>query len=249
MCWSSTVSAAMVAVGSATTVYTLRRGLPRAIWMAVGYFTIMEALQAAGYFVVDACGTPANRTITLLSYLHIVFQPFFINALAMQLIPGQISRRIRISVYCLCSASAAFMLMQLSPMGWTGACRIGEVLCGSELCLRSGEWHIAWEIPYNGLATRLYDLVGIDWGFPTYVLTVFVLPVLYGSWRFTIFHLFAGPLLASVLTRNVNEAPAIWCLFSIGIILITIFPILLRQFRVEHWFLWPESWTAALTHE
>jgi hypothetical protein len=249
MCWSLTVSAAMVAVGSAATVYTQRRGLPRAIWMAIGYFTLMEALQAAGYFVVDACGAPANRLITILSYLHIAFQPFFINAFAMYLIPDQISKRVRVTVYCLCSASAAFMLLQLYPFSWAGSCRIGEMLCGSELCLRSGEWHIAWDIPYNGLATKFYDLLGINWGCPTYALTAFMLPVLYGSWRFPIFHYLAGPVAAWTLTRDVNEGPAIWCLFSIGIILIPILPVLMRQFRVEHWCLWPESWTAEFVHE
>lgn len=249
MCWSLTVSAAMVAVGSATTVYTWRRGLSAAIWLPIGYFTVMEALQVGGYFVVDACGTPANRLITILSYLHIAFQPFFLNAFAMYLIPGQISKRVRVTVYCLCSASAAVMLLQLYPFAWAGTCRIGQMLCGNELCLRSGEWHIAWDIPYNGLAAKFDDLVGVDWCAPTYSLTAFILPVFYGSWRFPIFHYLAGPVLATHLTRNVNEVPAVWCLFSIGIMLIAVFPILRRQFRVEHWFLWPKSWTAALAHE
>jgi hypothetical protein len=243
MCWSLTASLAMVAVGSATTVYALRRGVPTAIWATVGYFAIIEGLQAAGYYVADACGTTANQSITALSFLHIVFQPFFINALAMQLIPDPITERIRVAVYCLCTASTVFMLAQVYPFEWAGSCRIGQALCGSELCLRSGEWHIAWDIPYNGLARPFDDIIGANWGFPTYMLTVLVLPFLYGSWRFAIFNLFAGPVLANVLTRSVNEAPAIWCLFSIGIILIAISPILLRQFLVERWFLWPKSWT------
>ena len=236
----------MVATGSATTVYAARSGLPPAIWMTLGYFTIMEGLQAAGYWVADACGTPANQLITLLSYLHIVFQPFFINAFAMQLIPGEISKKIRIGVYCLCLGSAAFMLLQLYPFDWAGTCRIGQPLCGSELCLRSGTWHIGWYIPYNGLALNVDDFFGINWGFPTYMLAVFFLPLLYGSWRFVIFHYFAGPVLAHQLTDSVNEAPAVWCLFSIGILLIVLFPVLLRQLRVDHWIFWPTSWTAPI---
>ncbi|RNJ47964.1 DUF5765 domain-containing protein [Methylocystis hirsuta] len=249
MCWSLTASAAMVAAGAATTVFARHKGLPAAIWLTIGYFTVMEALQTAGYFIVGACGTTTNQTITALSYLHIVFQPFFINAFSMQLTPREINKRIRIAVYWLCAASSAFMLLQLYPFAWAGTCRIGEVLCGSELCLRSGEWHIAWDIPYNGLVTRLDDFIGVNIGFPTYVLAVFVLPLLYGAWRFTIFHLLVGPVLANVLTADVNEAPAIWCLFSIAIILIAIFPMFLRQFMAEKWFLWPESWTAAYAQE
>jgi hypothetical protein len=48
--------------------------------------------------------------------------------------------------------------------------------------------------------------------------------MVYGAWRFAVFHAVAGPILASMLTGNPNEMPAIWCLFSIGIILIALSP-------------------------
>ncbi len=246
MCWSFSASIAMAAVGSAAAIYARQRNLPVAIWATIGYFAIMEGLQAAGYLVADVCDSTANRSITALSYAHIVFQPFFINALAMQFISGQIRKKIRLVVYGLCAASTAFMLAQVYPIQWAGPCRIGQLMCGGELCVHSGEWHIAWTIPYNGLARPFDEALGANWGFPTYVLTVVILPLLYGSWRFAIFHFLAGPLIANVLTSNVNEAPAIWCLFSVGIILISIFPSLLRRFLVERWFLWPDGWTNSL---
>ena len=55
----------------------------------------MQALQVAGYGVLDQCGTRANTSVTVLSYLHIVIQPFFINTFAMALVPGVIKRRVR----------------------------------------------------------------------------------------------------------------------------------------------------------
>ena len=60
--------------------------------------------------------------------------------------------------------------------------------------------------------------------FPAYLLAVFVLPLAYGAWRFVLFHALAGPILAGTLTDNPLEMPAIWCLFSIGIILIALSP-------------------------
>ena len=93
MCWSLSVSTGMVIVGAAATVYTARKGQPAAIYLTLGYFTIMEALQAAGYLVVNACGLAANQVLTLLSVLHITFQPFFVNAFAMELIPGEVRRK------------------------------------------------------------------------------------------------------------------------------------------------------------
>ena len=233
----------MVGIGAVATGVVAARGQPRAIWLALGYFTVMEALQATGYAVVDNCGTPSNQAITLLSYLHIVFQPFFINAFAMELVPGPVKARLRRGVYLCCAASSAVMLAQLYPFEWAGNCRLGATLCGAELCMTSGEWHIAWNIPYNGLLLPLEDALGIHLsGFPTYVLAAFLLPLAYGAWRMVIFHAFAGPILADVLTSNNNEAPAIWCLFSIGILLIGLSPVIRQHFETTAWWAWPKSW-------
>jgi hypothetical protein len=247
MCWSLTASAAMVATGSVATVYVAYRRMPLAVPATLGYFTLMEALQTAGYLVVGSCGTTANQVITSLSYLHIVFQPFFVNAFAMRLIPEEVGRHIRRSVYGLCAASSAFMLLQLVPLDWAGSCRIGQPLCGSELCLRPGSWHIAWDVPYNGLTIKIDDLFGLRLGFPTYILTVFVLPLLYGAWRFTVFHELAGPVLANYLTKGPNEVPAVWCLFTIAIILVALVPRLMRPLKFERWYLWPERSTLPAT--
>jgi hypothetical protein len=242
MCWSAGVSITMVGVGAVVTGVVAARGQPPAIWLTLGYFTLMEALQAAGYAVVDRCGAPSNQVIALLSYLHIVFQPFFINAFAMELVPGPVKAHLRRGVYLCCAASSTVMLAQLYPFEWAGSCRLGEPLCGTDLCLASGNWHIAWNIPYNGLLLPLEDALGFHSGFPTYLLTAFMLPLAYGAWRMVIFHALAGPILANALTTNPNEAPAVWCLFSIGILLIGLSPLIRRNFETTTWWAWPKSW-------
>jgi len=229
MCWSASVSVAMVGLGAAATVVTARRGEPRAIWMTLGYFTVMEALQAAGYAVVDQCGSPANQSLTLLSYLHIVFQPFAVNAFAMAIIASPPGARARRWVWLFCALSAAVMLAQLVPVERLGQCRPGTILCGEAFCLTSGDWHIAWDVPYNGLFNPLAGLFGYPVNFPTYLLTVFVMPLFYGAWRMVVFHALFGPILASLLTTNPNEMPAIWCLLSIALILIGISPLIRRK--------------------
>ena len=218
MCWSAEASVAMVAVGGVATVVTVRRGDPVAIWAALGYFTFMEALQAAGYAVVDQCGTPGNRVITQLSYLHIAFQPLLINAFAMAIAPVPVSPKMRKWVFGLAGLATAVLLLRLVPFEPFGRCVPPSSFCGPDWCLRSGEWHIAWEVPLNGLFSS--DAVLI----PSYFLAVFLLPLVYRAWRFVVFLALAGPLLAMTLTSDPNEMPAIWCLFSIGIILISLSP-------------------------
>ncbi len=242
MCWSANVSITMVGLGVVATSVTALRGQPQAIWMTLGYFTLMEALQSAGYGVVDQCGSPGNQAITLLSYLHIVFQPFFINAFAMELLPRPMKERIWRGVYLCCIGSALVMLAQIYPIEWAGKCRPGDALCGAELCLTSGEWHIAWNIPYNGLLHPLEDAVRIHSGFPTYMLATFLLPLIYGAWRFVIVSALAGPILANWLTANPNEAPAVWRLFSICMLLVGMSSVIRQHFETTVWWVWPRSW-------
>jgi hypothetical protein len=228
----------MIGIGAVTTVITIRNRRPAAVPVALGYFTFMEALQAAGYLVVDDCASPANQSLTLLSYLHIAFHPFIINAFALELVPARVRQRVAAWVYGACAFSAAVMLTQLYPFAWAGSCRPGETLCAAELCLRSGDWHIAWDVPYNGLMVPFENWLGASSPFPTYLITVFILPFAYGAWRFVLLHLAAGPALASLLTSDPNEMPAVWCLFSIGIVLISLSPKLSNAFSTDAWGLW-----------
>ena len=235
MCWSVEASVAMVGFGSVATGLAWHRGQPAAIWGTLGYFTAMEALQVAGYGVLDQCGTPQNRAVTLLSYLHIVFQPIVINLFVLQLVPAQVRQRVQGWVLGLAGVSAAVMLLQLVPVEAFGRCVPGQPLCGDQLCTVSGTWHIAWDIPYNGLLVPLESAFGFGSGFPTYMVAVFVLPLLYGAWRFVLLHVFAGPVLSWMLTSDPNEMPAVWCLFSIMILCVGLSPALRRTVSSRTW--------------
>ncbi len=224
MCWSASASVAMVGFGGAAVAITALRGEPRAIWLTLGYFTVMEGLQALGYTFVDQCGTTANKTVTLLSYLHIAFQPLVINAFAIAIAPQQVPIRIQRRVYGVAALCSGLILFRLAPVDWAGLCRVGEIMCSTQLCTVSGNWHIAWELPLNGLYNPLNDWLGTQLQFPDYLSVVFLLPLFYGAWRFVLFHLTAGPVLAGLLTSNPDEIPAVWCLFSIGILLISLSP-------------------------
>ncbi|SFK71439.1 hypothetical protein SAMN04488004_101127 [Loktanella salsilacus] len=243
MCWSGEASAALAIVGISTTVYAAYKKEPAPLWMALGYFSSMELLQAFTYSVIDQCALPSNQVATLLSYLHIVFQPFFINMLSMYFIPDAVRVKIQWPVYTVCFASAIVMLLQLYPFAWAGLCPLGEVLCAERLCSVSGNWHIAWEVPTNGML----NFITVDsWAsfltaYPTYFIAAFAMPLLYGSWRITIYHFLIGPQLAVLLTNDPNEVAAIWCLLSIGILLLVVKTPIRRFMFVKSWLLWPKQ--------
>lgn len=236
MCWSAGATATMVGLGAAATAVSVWRGDKPVFSATIGFFTLMEGLQLYGYSVINQCGTPQNETITLLSILHIVFQPLFINAFFLAFAAVALRPSAKVATYLLCGLSSVVMLMQLMPFSWAGLCEPGSILCGKAWCTISGDWHQAWTVPFNGMMTWLDRGLGQSWGFPTYMLAAFLLPALYGAWRLALFHLIAGPGLAGFLTRNPNEIPAVWCLFSISIVLVIMLPQLRRYFT---WTPWP----------
>lgn len=232
MCRSMSATAAMVGIGTAATAVTIRRRDPPAIPATFAYFTLMEALQGAGHATVDRCGLPETQVVALLCWLHIAFQPFSINAFAMTLLAVALRPMARVAVWLCCGLSAVVMLAQLQPFARAGQCAPGTLLCGAAFCVVSGSWHIAWELPTNDMLGPLRAIHGSLGGFPTYVVAAFLVPLAYGAWRFVLFHALAGPFLAWRLTHGVNEIPAVWCLFSIGIVLIGLSPWLRARFSV-----------------
>lgn len=226
MCWSGEASAVLAAVGIGSTIYAARKGEDRRLWMPLGYFSLMELLQAFTYTVIDDCANPANQIATLLGYLHIVFQPFFANLISLYFVPRPVREAIEPWVYAIVAAGAIIMLVSVYPFAWAQSCHAGiEVFCGQRICSISGDWHIAWEINRTVLAMGLMP----------YVLTTFLLPVLYGSWRMTLYHLVTGPGLAWLTTRNPNELAAVWCLYSIGLLLIVAKTPIRRVLHVRNW--------------
>ena len=211
----------------------------------LSYFALMELLQAVTYVYINRCDDPNNQLLTLFGYLHVAFQPFFVNMVAMYFIPESVKQKIATTVYSICAVAALAMLVKLYPFGWAGSCNIGlEGFCGPHACSVSGNWHIAWQLPLNGLLSApVYYLPGYEWGLHAliYILAAFIMPLAYGSWRFVGFHFLAGPLLSDILTTDPNEFAAVWCLFSIALCVSVIKTPIRKHLHVRSWFLKNDS--------
>lgn len=230
MCWGTEVTLGMAVAGVAAAGLTLRRGDPVMVPVTCLFFAAMEGLQLAGYAVIDQCGTPANQTVTALSLLHIALQPIVLNAFMLAWLAPRATPRVVRWVMGLSLAATVLILLQLVPWPGFGRCAIGQPLCGEVLCTVSGTWHLAWTMPYSDILSGPDRWLGTNFGFPTYVLAVFVLPLFYGLWRFALFHAAVGPVAANLLTANPNEAPAIWCLVSVLILAVVLVPRARRVF-------------------
>lgn len=251
MCWSGEASAVLAGIGLATTAYAAYKKEDPRLYLALGYFSLMELLQAFTYSVIDQCSLPSNQIATIFGYLHITFQPFFINLISMYFVPNVIRKKIEWPVYTLCFISAIIMLLQLYPFDWAGTCELGRNMCAENLCSVSGDWHIAWNVPTNGML----NFITVDsWArflslYPSYFFVGILLPFIYGSWRFTIYHFLVGPQLSMLLTSNPNEVAAIWCLLSIGILILVVKTPVREVMFIRRWFLWSGKNNDAIDEE
>lgn len=239
MCWSGEASAVLAVTGLASTAYFYRKGESGVLCAALAYFSLMELLQAYTYTVIDQCTDPRNQVATFLGYMHIAFQPFFVNAVAMHFIPDRLRRRIAPAVYTLCAIAAVVFMMRIYPFDWITYCfdrnytmtfftsaKFTMPFCGEQICSTSGDWHIAWSIPANGNV-----LMGNVYGY-----AAFALPLLYGSWKMVTYHFISGPLLAYMTTDDMNEWAAVWCLYSIGLLLLMIKTPIRQYLYVKNWY-------------
>jgi hypothetical protein len=237
MCWSGEASAVLATTGFVSTAYFYYKGESKALCGALAYFSLMELLQAYTYSVIDECFNPRNQVATFLGYMHIAFQPFFVNAVSMHFIPKSVRERIAPWVYTLCFAAATLFMLRIYPFTGISYCFERSYLfftgmefempfCGKQICSTSGEWHIAWAIPANG-SIHMAN---------AYVYAAFLLPLLYGSWKLTLYHLITGPLLSFLTTNNMNEWAAVWCLYSIGLLLLLIKTPIRDYLHVDHWY-------------
>lgn len=240
MCWSGEASAVLAVVGLGTVAYVVHKKETKELWLPLAYFSLMELLQAFTYVYIDSCSNHNNQMLTLFGYIHIAFQPFFINMVAMYFIPEKVKLKISAFVYTLCAVSALAMLVKIFPFTWADTCVVGvEGFCGTQTCSVSGQWHIAWQLPLNGLMSPPVNwLPGFDWGLHglSYILAGFYLPVIYGSWRFVGFHYIVGPLISDITTNDPNEYAAVWCLFSIALCISVIKSPIRKYLHVKKWF-------------
>lgn len=69
-----------------------------------------------------------------------------------------------------------------------------------------------------------------------YMYAALVLPLLYGSWKLELYHVITGPMLSFFSTSNMNEWAAVWCLYSIVLLLLLIKTPVRNYLHITRWY-------------
>jgi len=207
MCFSQSISASFALIlWSFAFIWKGPNGARACIY----YFAFMESLQALQYGVIDECDNPVNKILTVMGFLHLAFQPFFVN-----LYLGTFMSAAQKKYLPLILALSFFGGIMMSNRLWMTQgdhpCAIGiQSMCGPKTCTFRGNVHLAWQMPLQH-ADQDYFTPGWTLHFFLFYLPTYAL----GMYRHTIFLLISGPFLGRALTSHQDEIPAIWCFFSI----------------------------------
>ncbi len=211
MCWSGEASFTLAACGFTGAAIAVYRKEPVYRWLPLVYFSGMETLQGFTYSWIGMCGNNYNYWLTVLSYLHICFQPFFANMFNLSFLSTD-QRKKAWWIWIVNSVASLIMLMMFLNPSFPEYCTsANQSLCGPITCSYHGNWHIAW----------MLELSNLDPHFISYWIAVFIFPLFFGGKKFVVYHLLLGPVLSALLTNDKNEQPAIWCLLSIGFLMAT----------------------------
>ena len=226
MCFSQQTSAAFAALGFMMTIFVWKRTRIPSLALGVGFFFLMELLQVFQYIWIDQCDSIINKILTVVGFAHICLQPYFTHLLSVSVVK---SRRVLVqfqAVRKLCLIGGGLMFLrflthwqQLTPP--TEACPSYEWLRGDTLCTYSGRYHLAWSVPLND---PTYFTTGI--GIHSFLMFApfFVIPRPM-MWAQGLLLFFTGPVLAAIITPNLQEQASVWCFFSIAQLVFMLFAV------------------------
>lgn len=211
----------------------------------VFFFFTMELLQAIQYVFIATglddpkCDSTINKVLTLAGFLHICLQPYFCHVINSSLTKSckYKDRYMIIKRLCLIGGFLLFLRYFLSfypALNTMDASdnKSTEWLRGETLCTFKTKTmvHLGWSVP---MADPSYYVMGA--GIHSFLMFApfFALYEKKGMILQGCFLFLFGPILASLISSNLQEQASIWCFFSIAQISIMLF--LIRETLIIHW--------------
>lgn len=235
MCYGIIMSSLVALSGFITSYYLKITNATPYLYLPIGYLAIMETFQSIQYFSVTYDLYTLNTYITTISYIHICFQPLFMNMFQF----GYNNKHVHIYqlvVYPLCFMGGLGMLMRLRNINvlydkifdyWSNK-HIADSNCHCNryvdyfesdrtIAFIGSENHIGWNI-------NLHKPTYTTYGMNIHCFLMFILPTVVEK-MITIPTIvcFLGALASQYLSDTLNVQPALWCLIHTPLMMLAIY--------------------------
>jgi len=182
------------------------------------FLAIKELLQFILHFNLESCNR-INNIATTLTWLHISFQPFFLL-----LFTSAFSKRPELykMPLIICIVYALFnsvRLDELSVRPIKHKCPTDDPSnswCGQDTCSIKGKHHLAYR--YSLESSDYVNFLKWTPSYFTFLLLMFAIPYALGDWQITSINLIVSMTTFTLMSYDMGEAAATWCLntFWIG---------------------------------
>jgi hypothetical protein len=214
MCFSEQISLAIGITGILSSFYFYQKKYLYAS-IGIGYFALMEILQFFQYRVINQCNNNYNKFLTNIGYIHICFQPLFINLWLFEFTKNPNFIFLYMSFFAGILLASRIIFVKDYEL-----CDVNEPLCGKRTCSYSGKRHIAWNVRMRS--------TGKYWFKPSFGLHFFMwtIPALLSfQLKPILAMLLSMPYVPYILNggiwSNIHEQASIWCYTEISQMLIT----------------------------
>lgn len=218
MCFSKNMSGLFAIFGAGVSGILYNQGKIWSLYAPILYFTCMEILQYFSYLSLEKNDKQMLKILTILTFIHIAFQPLFVNLWYSNYIPKNKQSECRI-ILQLCIVAGLLYLPRIDSISTFNnkiSCNpLAEEMCGASTLIQKGKTHMKYlfKMKAPSYLTPSSFIHFFLMFIPALFLNVEIIP--YAS-------TFIGWILSWVLSSS-KEMAAVWCTFSIPSMLISLY--------------------------
>lgn len=223
MCFGSTWSLTSLAVLGISGIITLSLGADIRITAPIIFLALKEWIQYESYKVLDTCNEK-NKWLTVLSWVHISWQPFFLNMFFSYFAPNQWREYKFVLMLCIIYAICNMVrIKELRYNGITSRCSQTEKhICQPKTCSYPGVYHMAYGFELQSADTN-FTIPSLF----TYALLSFAPVFILGPRILGLLNLLVV-IFAFAITHKGSrdgEMAAIWCLNSFWLAIVGVYAV------------------------
>lgn len=188
------------------------------------FLAIMEFIQYLLYKYLDTCND-TNKWLSVAAWIHISWQPFFVNLLSSAFAPNK-QKEYNI-ILLLCSVFAIANMIRIRELSIIykekDKCdNKGDttVLCQTKTCSFEGQYHVAYGFNLNSADTNSYT--------PSmfmHIFLIFIPAILLGPRSIALVHAIIA-ILSGLFITKAGEVAAVWCVNAMVLMIFTLYAIL-----------------------
>lgn len=226
MCFGKGWSASSFCLLTATSLAGYYYGIPYRIILGTLFLALKELIQLLLYSNISSC-TTINKGLTVAAWLHISFQPLFMNLFISAFSSTPQLYDVPIMMCLLFAVANMFRIKEVRGQ-ITNECipDVPRNLCRPITCSKEGRYHLAY-----GFELSSSDVSGYTPSMFAFFLLMFAPAFIIGDWTLGIINALVAALSFTFVAHDTGEAAAIWCVNSAWIAFFAIYYILYSNSR------------------